>query len=176
MARSQFVRAFKSQTSDAAIFGTIANLEKPPGRSPRAKDVDLSKWYANLAESDRAIVADLVREAAELAAFSMFCVLDGVSAIEDGPDKGKLELNYTKNGNTVALNGAAGELLHDSYNSLCHSSEPQAPTPAAVRTYEVGKIEILRRKQTSNDGLDIHSVPPDSEIAIALPKNEHRKL
>ena len=39
MTRAEFIEALKIQTSDAAVFGTTANLERPPGRKPREQDV-----------------------------------------------------------------------------------------------------------------------------------------
>jgi hypothetical protein len=176
MTRLEFIRAFKAQTSDAAIFGTLANLESPPGREPREQDVKLSHWYCGLSDEGRAAVRDTIREAAELAAFSVLCILDGVSVVEDGSEVGKLDLVYTKNNQTVTLNGSAEELLHDSYNKLCRSSKPQAPSPAPGRAYEVGQVKVLRDKLTVEAGLDIHVIPQGSEVAIALPKNEHRKF
>ncbi|WP_263366867.1 hypothetical protein [Edaphobacter bradus] len=183
MTNSEFVNALKVQTSDAAVFGTVANLERPPGRKPRERDVTLSKWYGNLTSSDKAFVNTVIREAAELAVFSFLCVLDGVSAIEDGPEKGDLRLIYTKNGIELLLNGSSQEFLHDSYNALCQASDPIAPERPEVRVYEVDSAQHLREKQTSADGMDLHSVlpitsktPVPEAPSIALPKNEHRKL
>lgn len=182
MTRSEFLKALKVQTSDAAIFGTKANFERPPGRRPREQDLKLSDWYRNLSESDRVLVDASMREAAELAIFSLLCVLDGVSAIEDGHDKGDLILHYLKDGEKLLLNDPQAEFLHDGYNRLCQESSPIPPERLEGRAYEVGVAPRLRQHQTSHDGLDLHSFPvgtskPSSDgSAIALPKNEHRKL
>jgi hypothetical protein len=182
MTRSEFLRALKVQTSDAAIFGTKANLQRPPGRKPRKEDVKLSDWYRNLTESDRVLVDASMKEAAELAVFSFLCVLDGVSAIEDGPDKGDLKLQYFKHGEELLLNDPQVEFLHDGYNRLCQESSPTPPQQLEGRAYEVGGQSQLRERQTSGDALDMHSLPststepPATAPAIALPKNEHRKI
>jgi hypothetical protein len=182
MTRLEFIKALKSQTSDAAVFGTKANLEKPPGKKPREQDVKLSQWYGNLPDSDRASVDAAMREAAELAVFSFLCVLDGVSAIEDGPEKGELALHYIKRGENLRLNDPADESLHDAYNGLCKDFLPIPPQRSESRLYEVGPASQLREHQTSSDAMDLHSMPkghkssqPDTP-SIALPKNEHRKL
>lgn len=137
MTSDEFINALKVQTSDAAVFGTAANLERPPGRRPREKDVTLSKWYVGLSDTDRLFVQAAMREAAELAVFSFLGVLDGVSAIENGPEKGELRLLYTKNGVEQLLNNPAQEFLHDSYNALCQTSDPIIPKRAEGRAYEV---------------------------------------
>ena len=60
-----------------------------------------------------------MKEAAELAVFGLLCVLDGVSAIENGSDKGDLKLFYKKGADEILQNEQAGEHLHDLYNGLC---------------------------------------------------------
>jgi hypothetical protein len=181
--KSEFVQALKIQTSDAAVFGTAANLERPPGRRPREQDAVLSQWYGKLGISDREAVNAAMREAAELAVFSFLCVLDGVSAIEDGLVKGELRLTYAKDGEELLLNDPAEGLLHDAYNALCRKCDPLPPTRSEARLYEVSPANQLRSTQTSGDGMDFHLVSPDGTStplsespAIALPKNEHRKL
>jgi hypothetical protein len=183
MTISEFVQALKIQTSDAAVFGTTANLERPPGRKPRERDVMLSQWYGNLGVSDRESVSTAMREAAELAVFSFLCVLDGVSAIENGPVKGDLHLLYVKDGKELLLNDSAEEYLHDAYNALCQTSDPLPPERSNAKLYEVGSVDDLRASQVSGDGMDLHPVSPEGSRpplpetpAIALPKNEHRKL
>lgn len=57
----------------------------------------LSEWYKQLDGSDQGMLGQAIREAAEMAVFELFCVLDGVSVIEDSPEKGELELHYKRN-------------------------------------------------------------------------------
>lgn len=183
MTRIEFVEALKAQTSDAAVFGTKANLRRPPGRRPRERDLKLSEWYGNLTELDRSMLETTTREAAELAVFSFLCILDCVSAIENGADKGELRLLYSKAGEELFLNDPTADFLHDAYNALCQQFTPNLPQRPESRLYEVGTVSELREHQSSHDALDLHSVTPSLEhptqtgsTAIALPKNEHRKL
>ena len=183
MTQDEFTKAIKTQTSDAATFGVRSCLERPPGRRPSERDRELSRWYKDLVASDQTLVMAVAQEAAELAIFSFLCVLDGVSAIENGPEKGKLKLTYEKDGSVVTLNNAEKDFLHDSYNDLCQNHSLAAPQRSENRLYEVGSAEHLRQGQTQSDAMDLHSVSSrdnreaSSEApSIALPKNEHRKL
>jgi hypothetical protein len=182
MTREEFIQALKVQTSDSAVDGTKRNLERPAGRKPRKADVELSEWYRSLSEADQVRVLQAVQEAAELAVFSFLCVLDGVSAIEDGPDKGELKLYYSKGEQSVLLNDESSDYLHDLYNELCQGSVPKLPNRSEGRVYEVGTQPQLRERQTARDALDLHVVSEqetgndDGAPAIALPKYEHRKL
>jgi hypothetical protein len=183
MTRSDFVKALKTQTSDAAFFGTKQNLEQPPGRKPREKDVRLSAWYTSLSDSDRESVDAVLLEAAELAVFSFLCIIDGVSAVENGPDKGELRLQCVSNGELFRLNAPADEPLHDAFNALCRELTPAPPQRSEGRLYETGPFSLLREHQTATDAIDLHTIPSgasrnlvEDPPAISLPKNEHRKL
>jgi hypothetical protein len=54
-----------------------------------------------------------------MAVFGFFCVLDGVSAIEDSPEKGDLELYFVKSSQKIRLNDPRQEELHNLFNVLC---------------------------------------------------------
>lgn len=184
MTREEFVRASKAQTSDAALFGTVAVLHRPPGRKPDRRDVALSEWYGKLSTEDQEHVFAAMKEAAELAVFSLFCILDGVSAIEDSKEKGILQLTYRNGPEFIILNSTTGDQLHDLYNEMCRLSDPRPPERESTREYAVGLASFLRSLQTSRDGLDIQWEPRsgsvdcdrDNKPAITLPKEEHRKL
>jgi hypothetical protein len=62
------------------------------------------------------MLARVVATAVDRSVFGFFCVIDGVRAIEDGPDKGRLELSYVKDGVRL-LNPPEGEMLHDIFNT-----------------------------------------------------------
>lgn len=124
-----------------------------------------------------------MQEASELAVFSFLCVLDGVSAIEDGANKGSLQLIYKKNGREAWLNDEASAHLHDIYNALCQEKEPAFPVASNNRAYAVAPKAQLRERQRVGDAMDLHVISPaeskNTDLgapAIALPKNEHRKL
>ena len=123
MSPLEFVEAVKQATSDAAVAGTIESLEKPSGRKPAKELLKLSTWYQKLSDRDRDSLRDALRRAAEMAVFEFFCVLDGVSAIEDGPNKGELQLYLTKADGSVRLNPPS-ESLHDLFNLQCAERQP----------------------------------------------------
>lgn len=116
-------------------------------------------------ESGQQMLFEAVREAAELAVFSFLCVLDGVSAIENGPEKGELRLLYTSGTESTLLNDSNEELMHDFYNGLCQSTNPIPPDRESTRLYEAGSAKYLRSVQTSGDGIDLHSVPTNGPLS-----------
>ncbi|MFC5863868.1 hypothetical protein ACFPT7_16285 [Acidicapsa dinghuensis] len=122
MTPENFVNALKVQTSDAAVRGTVAQLRAPSGRKPDPKLVMLSEWFNELSSSDQEHVTEVIRQAAQLAVFGFFCVLDGVTVFEDGPNKGDLKLIYSNRSETLVLNNPQVEFLHDIYNSKCEDS------------------------------------------------------
>jgi hypothetical protein len=113
MTGPEFVRAIKLVVYDSTIEGTVAVLEEPPGRKPRQSLVALSSWFNRLPEEGKRQLRGVIEQAASLAIFSFFAVLDGVSAIEDSPEKGELELRFVKEGRATLINDPAGEFLHD---------------------------------------------------------------
>jgi hypothetical protein len=123
MTNEEFVRVVKLQTSDSAVSGTIKSLTRPPGRKPSERLVWLSNWYNRLSGEDRAMLREALREAAEMAVFEFFCVLDGVCAIENGPNKGELELYFVKAREKARLNDPRQEELHNLFNALRLPSE-----------------------------------------------------
>ncbi len=116
MSPLEFVDAVKQGTSDAAVVGTVSSLEQPSGRRPAKELLRRSTWYRQLSERDQNFVRDALREAAEMTVFEFFCILDGVSAIENGPTKGELQLYFVKAGERVRLN-PSDESLHDLFNA-----------------------------------------------------------
>jgi hypothetical protein len=117
--KEDFVKAVKLETSDAAVSGTIKSLTRPPGRKPSERLVLLSSWYNQLSSKDQEMLTEALREAAEMAVFEFFCVLDGVAAVEEGSDKGELELYLVKSEEKTRLNDPRQEELHDLFNALC---------------------------------------------------------
>jgi hypothetical protein len=61
----------------------------------------------------KSALKDIINEATEMTLFGLFCVLDGVRAIENGEDKGILELWYRKGDDTMLLNDMDEDFLHD---------------------------------------------------------------
>lgn len=113
MTKEQFVDAIKQVVHDSTVSGTEQLLRHPPGRKPDAKLVRLSEWFNSLPDKHKQNVIDLVTLASDQSVFGFLCVLDGVRQIENEADKGKLKLQFEKNGSTVVLNDDSGAFLHD---------------------------------------------------------------
>jgi hypothetical protein len=113
MDAQEFVDAIKIVVRDGAAEAAMASLHKPVGRRPDPATLRRSEWYHSLDEDERRMLAAVVMDAVEAATFRFLCVIDGVSAIENGPEKGNLELRYVKNGTVVVLNAPDIPMLHD---------------------------------------------------------------
>jgi len=92
MDSEEFVRGVKGVCSDALAESEITSFGKPPGRRPSTRLLRLSKWFQELSPGDQAMLAEAMQLSAEDAIFGLFCVLDGVRVIENGPEKGDFEL------------------------------------------------------------------------------------
>lgn len=53
MDNEYFVEAIVSCVRDTAVEDTLSVMEKPPGRKPRKKDLELSEWYNKQSISDK---------------------------------------------------------------------------------------------------------------------------
>ena len=118
MNSEEFVRALKLVCSDKSGFQAIALYQNPPGRSPSQRLKRLSTWFLQLTPTDRAMLIEALDDVAEGVIFGVLCVLDGVRAIETGPDKGDLELYYVKGGSRVLLNDMNQSQLHDVFQGM----------------------------------------------------------
>ena len=63
------------------------------------------------------MLIEALDDVAEDVVFGVLCVLDGVRAIENGPDKGELELYYVKGESRVLLNDMKQCELHDIFQA-----------------------------------------------------------
>lgn len=113
MDREQFVDVVRRVVLDSAVTGTIIQLSQPAGRKPDPAHIELSVWFNCLPHPDRENLEKVVRLTADMAVFGMLCVLDGVRAIEDGPEKGTLDLRYRCGEQDISLSDDSGDLLHD---------------------------------------------------------------
>jgi hypothetical protein len=113
MNASEFVDAIRSEVKDAATQDVMSLLERPPGRRPAPNLVSLSHWFNALPEADRLRVREVAAMASHAATFGLLTVLDGVRVIEDGADRGTLELRHIKGEASTLLNDPNGPVLHD---------------------------------------------------------------
>mgnify|MGYP001126802755 CR=1 FL=1 len=100
-----------------ACEGIIENLDDPPGRKPRRKDLDLSKFYHSLSQEQKANLGKVIEESVDMALFIFLCILDHVHFLEDTPDKTQFELYAIKNNQRILLNDFDTTSLHDEFNS-----------------------------------------------------------
>jgi hypothetical protein len=118
MTPSHFVEALQSEVRDAAAADTIAQIKAPSGRRPPEAIRKLSAWFNNLSNDDQQAVTEVAYMTAHNAVFGFLCVLDGVRIIDDGEQRGELELNYVQVGQAnVRLNPSSGDPLHDLLNA-----------------------------------------------------------
>jgi hypothetical protein len=112
MDAQQFVDALRVVVRDGVVSEVLSTLQRPPGRRPSEDLAMRSEWYNSLSNEKKRILSSIVLGTVDRAVFGVLCVLDGVRAIENGSEKGILELRYVKNG-SVVLNPVEGEMLHD---------------------------------------------------------------
>ncbi len=118
MTPSDFIDALKSEVRDAAASDTISQIRTPSGRRPPEAIRKLSAWFNQLPEADQQAVAEVASMSAHSAVFGFLCVLDGARVIEEGEQRGELELNYVQDGQaSVRLNPSSGDPLHDLLNA-----------------------------------------------------------
>ena len=85
MDKEYFVSEIK-RLRDSAAKSCIKVFEKPPGRGPRQKDVEISNFYNSLDEKSKEFIYKMAKECIDQALFSFFCILDHVRFIEDTED------------------------------------------------------------------------------------------
>ncbi|GAA3954542.1 hypothetical protein GO495_31465 [Chitinophaga oryziterrae] len=117
MNTEEFILTIKKVVEDTTISNLLEELDETTLPSEKLKRMSL--LYNKLSLEDREVLKEIITESAQSALFGFFCVLDGVRAIEDGPDKGRLELWYKNDndGQAHILNNQDVEFMHDIYNS-----------------------------------------------------------
>ncbi len=113
MQAHEFVSVIRRVVLDSAIESTKSTLANPPGRRPDPRLVELSRWYLTLPVGDRENVDQVLSLAADHSVFGFLCVLDGVRAIDNGKDRGRLELRHVGAEGAILLNDPQGKFLHD---------------------------------------------------------------
>ena len=116
MTPEEFIVKIRQVVFESAINGTLSVIQKPPGRRPPENLVLLSQWFMQLSDAEKRIFTSAIALVAHQATFGMLAVLDGARQIDDGPEKGTIELRYLKNGQSVLLNGSNSAPLHDLFN------------------------------------------------------------
>ena len=115
MNAEKFIEVIRLVVVDNTTKGVKSVLQKPPGRSPLRKLIDMSNWYNQLEENYKLVVEQIIKQSVESAIFHFLCVLDGVAAIEN-ENKGELKLFYENKDIQELLNDPNKEFLHDLFN------------------------------------------------------------
>ena len=116
MKPDDFVRALKSQCRDSAVVDCLSNFAKPPGKSPAAELVQISKWFHTLSEEDRSFLRLALQEVADATLFGVLCVVDGVRVIEDSAEKSDFILTANRSGAESQISPSS-TFLHDLFRS-----------------------------------------------------------
>ncbi|WP_284140760.1 MULTISPECIES: hypothetical protein [unclassified Virgibacillus] len=116
MNNEDFVKNIIEVVREESITDSVEDLIDPPGRKPSSEDIELSSWFNQLDDTDREKLIEVVKRAVDTSIFGLFAVLDGVRTIESDTNKGKLELFYKKDENSILLNNPKEVYLHDIFN------------------------------------------------------------
>jgi hypothetical protein len=108
MTRNYFVDTVKKVVHQQTVKDMVDNLIDAPEHLLKYKE-----FYASLSEDNKSLLRELLNEASEMTLFGMLCVIDGVRAIENSPDKGTLELWYRNGEENYLINDIEEEFLHD---------------------------------------------------------------
>jgi hypothetical protein len=117
MKSEAFIKSIKTLVHDSGVRSVVETLEHPAGRRPPQRLVELSDWFRSLSASDKARVEQVIQLGVHSGVFGLLAVLDSVRSIEDGHDKGSLELSYLRGGERDILTEPSQEMLHDIYQS-----------------------------------------------------------
>jgi hypothetical protein len=114
MKPQEFVAAIRRVVLDASVADTLSSLENPPGRRPTVELVELSNWYKQLGETDRAMLRRVFAMVSHSAVFGFLAVLDGARAVTVSPGASEyFELRHVHGQLEDALTGPEGESLHE---------------------------------------------------------------
>jgi hypothetical protein len=114
MTPDEFIDGIRNDVLDASVSDTISVVRSPPGRRPSAELVELSEWYKQLGESDRAMIRRILELEARQAVFGMLAVIDGARRMPaQGNQVGHFELRYVNGEKVEILGGPAGAALHE---------------------------------------------------------------
>ena len=122
MNNEEFIKSIIKAVHDSIINGLFENIQKPPGRKPSQGSVELAEWVSGLPEDEKGKIQKVIKRATHAAIFGFLTVLDGVTAIEDSPEKGQLKLFWEKGAEKILFNDPANEDLHDIYQAEIHSA------------------------------------------------------
>lgn len=113
MTPEEFVESIRQVVRDGAVVDVLAVAARGGGRGADRDLIEASRWVQNLPPDELQRLKTILHLASHMAVFGFLAVLDGVRAIEDGPNKGVLQLTYENDGATSLLTAPRGPYLHD---------------------------------------------------------------
>ena len=99
--------------ADAAVAGTQAILQQPPGKRPATDLIKTAEWFRGLSIEDQEFARNIARLAVHQAVFGFLAVIDGVRLIDDKAPLGRFELRFIRGEDSFLINPTDGEELHD---------------------------------------------------------------
>jgi hypothetical protein len=118
MDREYFI-SYLNESRKSIVEDLMSIYEKPPGRKPHQKLLEISKFYHSLSkEEDKEAFKKALDDAACTSIFGILCILDHVRFLEDTEEKTTFELYAVKEEKRILLNEFEDEPLHDMFNGL----------------------------------------------------------
>lgn len=123
MINEEFVKKIKLYVRDSALKGTVRQLTKPSGRSPKPISIKKSEFYNNLNDKEKEVLTCIIKDSIDLSLFNFLTILDCVSFIDDEAEKPNYELYRVTSEKKELINNPDEEYLHDIFNSLVQEEE-----------------------------------------------------
>ncbi len=112
MTPQELVDGIRAYVMETAVSKALSTIETPPGQAPDPQLIELSRWFSELSEKERAMLRNALGLTARSAVFGLLCVLDGARKVVDA-QPGDFELSYVHDAGRDVLCGPAGAILHE---------------------------------------------------------------
>jgi hypothetical protein len=109
----EFADAVVEHVFEDAVRTVQSLLSNPPGRTPSAELLGMSRWYQSLSETDRRSIEGVASMAADAAVFGLLAAIDGARPLLTGKHL-RLEA-VDSDGSSIEITGS--EPLHDLYRA-----------------------------------------------------------
>jgi hypothetical protein len=114
MNAQEFVDAIRELVVEATGPSIITILRHPPGRKPALELIELSRWYNNMSDNDKAMIERLLGLAVRHSVLGVFEVLDGSLKVDSSAASGDhFELRHVRYGGIDIISGPQGDPLHE---------------------------------------------------------------
>ncbi len=114
MKRLEFVDALREHARDTAVASVFSVLERPPGRRPAARLLELSEWFGRLTPSDKERLRQVLELSAAETLFGVLAIIDGSRQVEGHGPKGTFEIRHVDaDGTPTLIAGPTLSPLHE---------------------------------------------------------------